>query len=240
MSAATTSISSPPAVPRSGRDHPRSNILEAAYLLAILALTSTTAEVGAQYRMIHGPSRTGFGIVIYHNDLVGLLLRGSGTVWVVDPMRVMRREGNDLVVPNRDQYQLIRGWWSYLVYAAAAAILVKTPLLFGPVWLAGRALARRMRDRPLWAAYLAAVPVGALVGGCVFVAFISLRHGRPFLEFWNMYRLCGFASCVAGGACGAIALAGRGHRRGLGAAMAESLLMGVVVLATAWAAHCEG
>jgi hypothetical protein len=170
-------------------------MIEGGYVLLVIALASGLAEAGVQYASVFGPGKTGVGIETYFGDLTGLLLHGRGNAWVID---------------GEGKHRLIPAWWAFLAFAASGAILVKTPLLFIPVWLGGRAMARRAGRWPLGVIYLAAIMVGAALGVLVFHAYLSIMNRHLMWRVWMLPVLPGFSGCAAGGACGVLALAGRG------------------------------
>ena len=203
---------------------PRATMVEVGHALLVIALASGLAEAGVQYASVYGPGKTGVGVEVYHDNLTGLLLHGRGNAWVVDG------EGG---------HRLIPGWWAFLAFAAAGAILVKTPLLFAPAWLGGRAVARGTGRYPLGVAYLVAAAVGATLGVMVFHVYQSMMSRHLIWRVWGLHFLPGFGGCLAGGACGVVALAGRGRRRGLGSSLTEIALIDLIILGTAWLVRCR-
>ena len=202
----------------------RTTIIEAGYTLLVIALASGSSEAGIQYFSVFGPAKTGVGVESYYGNLADLLLHGRGNAWVID---------------GQGGHRLIPHWWAFLAFAAAGAVIVKTPLLFAPVWVGGRVIARQGGRWPLWVTYLAAVTAGTAIGILVFYVYQSIMTRHLIWRPWLLPWLPGFGGCLAGGACGVVALAGRGRRRGLTTSMAEIALFDVIILGTAWLVRCR-
>jgi hypothetical protein len=202
-------------------NHGRAALVEGSCILLIIALTSGLAEVGAQFRSAFHPRGGGAGFPIYEDKFVEMLVEGKGVMFVNDAL------GERRWIPH---------WWGFLVVAFAGAVLVKSPLLLAPVWLIGRTAARFTKRWWLATAYIIGLVAGAVTGVVFFLAFLSVRFQMlPTTRLLvHAPHFAGLASCIAGGACGALIVVGCNRRRTISARLLEIALIAIVINAVAW------